>query len=123
MTGSRSARVTNPTTGDVKRSAKGKKELRSFVCVSVNGKEQPYSQTLSTTPNSGASKHFQSWCKENKKGAGTKAVVEVRESTRGSLQKKYAYTCSRVKLGKPENVGEGDEKRTYRFKNVCLKKN
>lgn len=120
---SRSARVTNPKTKTVKTTSKAKKELRSFVCTSINGKDPGYSQTFSTNPNSAASKHFSSWCKKNQKKGGTKANVVVYESTRGGKKKVYSYDCTRTKLKDSQNITRGSEDINFNFKNICYSKN
>ncbi len=118
---SRDARVTNPVTNQVKKTAKGN-DLRSFVLVSVNGQTPDYNQVFSTTPSASASKHFSSWCRKNKKGKNTKAVVEIRESTRGSLQKKFTYNCVREKLSKTDEIDRNGKVIKYNFKSVCKAK-
>ncbi len=122
MAGSRSARVTNPITKKVKTTAKAKKEVRSFVCDSINGKKPNYSQTFSTNPKNAASKHFSSWCKENNKKGGSKAEVVVRESTRGGLGKVFSYQCTRTKLKEPLNINRAKKDIKINYQNVCLAK-
>lgn len=111
---SRSARVTNPVTGEVKKSAKGI-PLRSFALVSVDGKKVNRDAMYCSNPSGCAKKLFNAWCDDNKKTTCPKVVVCIRESTRGSLQKEYKYDCKRVKLDKPIVTNNG----TYKYTTEC----
>lgn len=118
---SRSARVTNPKTGKVRKTAGGK-DVRSFTLVSINGKESKLTSpdgseryAEGATPAGNASKLFSHWCKENKKTEVPKTIVVIKETTRNSLAKEYSYECSRKKLAKPEVINNI----VHKFKNSC----
>lgn len=93
------ARIINPITQEVKKSAKGS-QLRSFMCVSINGKEFE-SRAQKASPNLAAGSIFSQWIKTQKQTKKTSALIILRESTRGSLQKEYKYTVTRTKLDEP----------------------
>ncbi len=112
---SRDARVTNPTTGKVKTtSTDAKKPVRSFVCVSVNGRKFN-SKANKEKPSSAAASMFSQWFrKKSKQGAATARVL-LRESTRNGLQKEYAYEVGRKKLSKPVVTSIA----TFKYEHVC----
>ena len=103
------ARITNPITYQVKTNSKGS-ELRSFMCVSINGKEFE-SRAQKVSPNLAAGSMFSQWIQtqtqKQKQKKLISAFIILRESTRGSLQKKYKYTVTRTKLEEPIEKAKG----------------
>jgi hypothetical protein len=102
---SRNARITDPSTNEIKKNSNGS-ELRSFMCVSVNGKEFE-SRAQKTSPNLAAGSIFSQWIKTQKVSNEIKGLVILRESTRGGLKKEYKYTVTRTKLDKPLTLPNG----------------
>lgn len=117
------ARVTNPVTGVIKKSAKGN-ELRSFILYSVNGNivnnTEPANYFFSTTPSASANKIFNSWCKKNKLDGNAEAEIEIRESTRNSKKKNYVYKCQRNELDKIDNVDRDGVNIMIKYKTKCM---
>ena len=114
---SRSAKVINPKTGEVKTtSTKASKPVRSFVCISINGRKFE-SKAYREKPSSAASSMFSQWARKKSKQGPTKARVLLRESTRDGLQKEYAYEVGRKKLDKPVVTSVA----TFKYEHVCKK--
>ena len=108
-------RVTNPKTGKVKVSKKAKIEQRSFVCVSVNGEQQEYNQTFGANPKAAAKKHFTSWCRKKNKKNNCKAVIIIKESTRGSNNKQFSYEAIRQKYDTPKKILRDGKEIKYKY--------
>ena len=95
----RSARVTNPISGEVKTTARSKKPVRSFVCLSINGQKFE-SKAYREKPSSAAASMFSQWVRKKSKHGPCSVRILLRESTRDSLQKEYAYEVGRKKMPK-----------------------
>ena len=112
---SRDARVKNPLTGQVKTtSTKASKPVRSFVCVSINGRKFN-SKANKEKPSSAATSMFSQWSRKKSKQGGSSARIILRESTRDSLQKEYAYEVGKKKLVKPIVTSNA----TFKYEHVC----
>ena len=112
---SRDARVTNPSTGEVKTtSTKASKPVRSFVCISINGRKFD-SKANKEKPSSAAASMFSQWSRKKSKQGRMTARILLRESTRNGLQKEYAYEVGRKKLSKPVVTSIA----TFRYEHVC----
>jgi len=120
----RSARVTNPVTGEVRTTSKANKPVRSFMCVSVNGRKFD-SKAYREKPSSAASSVFSQWSRKKSKTGPLKARIIVKETTRNSLQKEYAYEIKREKLSQPKETVLKNEKTgkeitvSYKFNYKC----
>ena len=92
---SKYACIVNPRTGKPKLSKKGKKCLRSFKVLTINGKPDT-GRSEASGPSQAASKLFSSWCKKNNKGSRCSTTIRVVETTRGGKGKTYGYNASRA---------------------------
>merc|ERR1712006_1876 len=86
--------VRNPKTGKDRLTKRGKKCVRSFKVLTIDGKACK-GKYLSATPAQSASKAFSKWCRDNNKGSRCSTTVRVVETTRGSKAKTYGYNASR----------------------------
>lgn len=112
---SRDARVTNPSTGEVKKtSTSAAKPVRSFVCILINGKKFN-SKANKEKPSSAAASMFSQWSRKKSKQGGLSARILLRESTRNGLQKEYAYEVGKKKLEKPVVTSIA----TFKYEHVC----
>ena len=88
-----------------------KKGLRSFTCEKIRGQPcHANGRYLAKTPVDAARKAFSSYCKRNNRGARCVAHLSVRETTRGSKKKLYAYNATR-------RVLKGKDKKTITLPN------
>jgi len=115
----RSARVTNPVSGEVKTTARSKKPVRSFVCLSINGQKFE-SKAYREKPSSAAASMFSQWVRKKSKHGPCSVRILLRESTRDSLQKEYAYEVGRKKMAKA-NETVLENKKTGKKINVSFK--
>lgn len=120
----RSARVVNPRNGKVKTTSGSEIPVRSFQCVSVNGRKFN-SKAYREKPSSAASSVFSQWSRKNSKSGPLKAKIIIRETTRNSLHNEYAYEISRQKLSKPKETVLENKKTgkkvtiSYKFNYKC----
>merc|ERR1712199_2042 len=106
--------VKNPKTGKDRLSGKGKKCVRSFKVLTIDGKPGK-GKFLSATPAQSASKAFSRWCRDNNKGSRCSTTVRVVETTRGGKGKTYGYNASRS--WNKSDVKLNGKKINYKFSN------
>lgn len=100
-----------------KKTKKSSPELRTFVIVSLNGKEK--GRYVSKTPVGAAKKVGGRLLKQ--RGQKT-ATIRVRETTAGSKKKLYTYVVMHVKLDKKKIVLRDGKRISYEYKTVIKAK-
>ena len=84
---------------------------RSFTCEKVRGQPcHAKGRYIAKTPAVAARRAFTSYCKRNNRGSRCVAHLSIRETTRGSQKKIYAYNAVRKTL-------KGDDKKTLTLPN------
>jgi len=105
--------------------ASGKKGFRSFVIVKAvksDGCETKFNKNtrlVGRTPSGNARKAFNGLCRVKKIRGQCTLFVQIRETTKGSAGKLYAYRCKRTLLAEPLVMKGKKNDYTIEYTTVC----